>query len=284
MKVNNMTFSKRTVLRLLIWFVLLCGAATMVLPFFWMVSTSLKFSNLVYTIPPKWIPDPLNWSNWKNVWKVSNLLTGIRNSSIISATVLVFATLTSSMAAFAFAKLYVPLKKVLFSILLSTMMIPLVVLLVPQFVLFSRLKWIDTLLPMIIPASLCNINMIFFLRQYLTGLPNDLMDAAKIDGASYLRIYGQIYLPLMKTAIIANTILLFMNTWNDYMSPLIFTHSQERQTVQVAIAMMNSHYIQQTDIPMVMTASLIAVLPVLLLFILSQKHFVDSFALTGIKG
>lgn len=284
MKGNNMASIKRTALRLLVWFVLLCGAATMVLPFFWMVSTSLKFSNLVYTIPPKWIPDPLNWSNWKNEWKVSNLLTGIRNSSIISATVLVFATLTSSMAAFAFAKLYVPLKKVLFSILLSTMMIPLVVLLVPQFVLFSRLKWIDTLLPMIIPASLCNINMIFFLRQYLTGLPNDLMDAAKIDGASYLRIYGQIYLPLMKTAIIANTILLFMNTWNDYMGPLIFTHSQERQTVQVAIAMMNSHYLQQTDIPMVMTASLIAVLPVLLLFILAQKHFVDSFALTGIKG
>ena len=284
MKGNNMASIKRTALRLLVWFVLLCGAATMVLPFFWMVSTSLKFSNLVYTIPPKWIPDPLNWSNWKNVWKVSNLLTGIRNSSIISATVLVFATLTSSMAAFAFAKLYVPLKKVLFSILLSTMMIPLVVLLVPQFVLFSRLKWIDPLLPMIIPASLCNINMIFFLRQYLTGLPNDLMDAAKIDGASYLRIYGQIYLPLMKTAIIANTILLFMNTWNDYMGPLIFTHSQERQTVQVAIAMMNSHYLQQTDIPMVMTASLIAVLPVLLLFILAQKHFVDSFALTGIKG
>jgi len=284
MKVNNMASIKRAMLRLLVWFILFCGAATMILPFLWMISTSLKFSNLVYTIPPKWIPDPMNWSNWENVWKVSNLLTGIRNSSIISATVLVFATLTSSMAAFAFAKLYVPLKKVLFATLLSTMMIPLVVLLVPQFVLFSQLKWIDTLLPMIIPASLCNINMIFFLRQYLTGLPNDLMDAAKIDGASYVRIYGQIYLPLMKTAIIANTILLFMNTWNDYMGPLIFTHSQERQTVQVAIAMMNSHYIQQTDIPMVMTASLIAVLPVLLLFILAQKHFVDSFALTGIKG
>jgi multiple sugar transport system permease protein len=281
---NNIYVARAKLLRFLVWLILLLGAMTMVLPFLWMVSTSLKQSNLVYTIPPQWIPNPFNWKNWVDVWKVSNLLTGITNSAIISALVLVFATFTSSMAAFAFARLYVPLKKVLFAILLSTMMVPLVVLLVPQFVLYSKFGWIDTLLPLIVPASLCNINMIFFLRQYLTGLPGDLMDAAKIDGASYFRIYWQIYLPLMKTAIVANTILLFMATWNDYMGPLIFTHSQSKQTVQVAIAMMNSHYTQQTDIPMVMTASLIAVLPVLLLFIFAQKHFVDSFALTGIKG
>jgi multiple sugar transport system permease protein len=126
--------------------------------------------------------------------------------------------------------------------------------------------------------------MIFFLRQYLSGLPKDLLEAAKIDGASYFGIYWRIYLPLMKTAIVANTILLFMTTWNDYFGPLIFTHSRDKQTVQVAIAMMNSHYAQQTDIPLVMAASLIAVLPVLVLFILCQKYFVDSFAMTGIKG
>lgn len=164
------------------------------------------------------------------------------------------------------------------------MMVPLVVLLVPQFILYSRIGWIDTLLPMIVPASLCNINNIFFLRQYMIGLPSGYLDAAKIDGCTYFGAYRRIFLPLSRTAIIANAIMLFMSTWNDYFGPLIFTHSASKQTVQVAIAMLNSHYEQQTDIPLVMAASLIAVLPVLILFITCQKHFTDSFAMSGIKG
>nr|WP_319473829.1 carbohydrate ABC transporter permease [uncultured Sphaerochaeta sp.] len=275
---------KQFLLRYSVWVILLLGALTMILPFVWMVSTSLKHANLVYTIPPTWIPNPVDWENYRAVWEVSNLATGILNSAIVSLSVVCFATITSSMAAFAFSKLYIPYKQVIFTILLTTMMIPVVVLLVPQFILYSKMKWIDTLLPLIVPASLCNINMIFFLKQYLSGLPKDLLEAAKIDGASYFGIYWRIYLPLMKTAIVANTILLFMATWNDYFGPLIFTHSRDKQTVQVAIAMMNSHYAQQTDIPLVMAASLIAVLPVLVLFILCQKYFVDSFAMTGIKG
>ncbi len=284
MMANNMSNAKQFITRYTVLFILVIGAATMLLPFLWMLVTSLKEANLVYTIPPEWIPNPVNWDNYVRVWSASNLLTGIKNSTIISVTVLTFCTITSSMAAFAFSKLHFPCKNSIFLMLLSTMMVPLVVLLVPQFIIYSRIKWIDTLLPLIIPASLGNVNMIFFLRQYMTGLPNELLDAAKIDGCNYFGIYGRIYLPLTKTAIIANSILLFMATWNDYFAPLVFTHSQNMQTVQVAIAMMNSHYAQQTDIPLVMAASLIAVLPVLILFIASQKYFVDSFALTGIKG
>ncbi len=282
--VSNSKTLQHLFLKYLAWAMLLLGALTMVLPFVWMISTSLKHANLVYTIPPTWIPNPVDWENYRAVWEVSNLATGLLNSAIVSLSVVCLATLTSSMAAFAFSKLYIPYKQVIFTILLTTMMIPVVVLLVPQFILYSKMKWIDTLLPLIVPASLCNINMIFFLKQYLSGLPKDLLEAAKIDGASYFGIYWRIYLPLMKTAIVANTILLFMATWNDYFAPLIFTHSRDKQTVQVAIAMMNSHYAQQTDIPLVMAASLIAVLPVLVLFIICQKYFVDSFAMTGIKG
>ena len=167
---------------------------------------------------------------------------------------------------------------------LAELALPLVVLLVPQVILYSRIGWIDTLLPMIVPASLCNINNIFFLRQYMIGLPSGYLDAAKIDGCTYFGAYRRIFLPLSRTAIIANAIMLFMSTWNDYFGPLIFTHSASKQTVQVAIAMLNSHYEQQTDIPLVMAASLIAVLPVLILFITCQKHFTDSFAMSGIKG
>lgn len=122
------------------------------------------------------------------------------------------------------------------------------------------------------------------MRQYLTGLPSDYLEASRIDGCSYFRAYWNIYFPLCKPAIMANAIMLFMGTWNDYFGPLIFTNSEKRQTIQVAIAMMSSHYEQQTDIPLVMAASLIAVLPVLILFITCQKYFTDSFAMSGIKG
>ena len=270
--------------RSIAFIILLLGACTMVLPFIWMLITSLKEANLVYTIPPQWIPNPVDWKNYIDIWTASNLLTGIRNSCIISASVLILSTFTSSMAAFAFSKLKFPFKNAIFVLLLATMMVPFVVLLVPLFIIYTKIKWIDTLLPMIIPASLCNINIIFFLRQYMTGLPRDLMDAAKIDGCGYFGTYWRIFLPLSKPAIVANIIMLFMATWNDYFAPLVFTHSESKQTIQVAIAMLNSHYIQQTDIPLMMTASLIAILPVLILFIAAQKYFTESFAMTGIKG
>lgn len=264
--------------------IVLLGACTMVLPFLWMLVTSLKEANLVYTIPPEWIPNPVDWRNYVDIWSAANIITGIKNSAIISISVLTLSTLTSTMAAFSFAKLDFPCKNVIFIALLATMMVPSVVLLVPQFLMYTRFQWIDTLLPMIVPACLCNINNLFFLRQFISGLPNGYLDAAKIDGCSYFRAYWRIYLPMCKPAIIANAIMLFMGTWNDYFGPLIFTHSESKQTIQVAIAMLSSHYEQQTDIPLVMCASLIAVLPVLILFITCQKYFTESFAMTGIKG
>ena len=226
----------------------------------------------------------MDWQNYRDVWSAANLITGIKNSCVITFSVMAFSTLTSSMAAFAFAKLRFPGKNVIFMMLLATMMVPTVVLLVPDFIIYTKLKWIDTLLPMIIPASLCNVSNIFFMRQFMIGLPSGYLDAAKIDGCGYFRAYSRIFLPLCKPAIITNAIMLFMSTWNDYLNPLLFTHSESKQTVQVAIAMLNSHYEQQTDIPMVMAASMIAILPVLILFITCQKYFTDSLALTGIKG
>lgn len=270
--------------RVVVFIILLIGAGTMLLPFVWMLSTSLKEANLVYTVPPQWIPDPVDWQNYIEIWTASNLLTGIKNSVIISVSVLVFCTLTSSMAAFSFSKLRFPFKNAIFVMLLTTIMVPLVVLLVPLFIIYTKVGWIDTLLPMIVPVSMCNIITIFFLRQYMTELPRDLLDAAKIDGCGYFGAYWRIFLPLSKPAIVANVILLFMTTWNDYFGPLVFTHSESKQTVQVAIAMLNSHYIQQTDVPLIMTASLVAILPVLILFIFAQKYFTESLAMTGIKG
>jgi len=263
---------------------MLVGALTMVLPFVWMVSTSLKESNLVFDYPPQWIPDPVDWANYIEVWDVAPLATGLLNSLIVTVTVVVVGTFSSTMAAFSFAKLDFPHKQTIFVALLATMMVPVVVLIIPQFLVFAEIGWIDTLLPLIVPAMLGNITMIFFLRQYIMGLATELLDAAKIDGAGFFRSYWSIFLPLSKPAIAANVIIVFMATWNDYLGPLIFTNSPENSTVQLVIASLNSYYAEQTDYPMVMAASVIAVLPVVILFIGAQKYFVDSFAFSGIKG
>lgn len=260
------------------------GSLTMVLPFLWMLSTSLKESRLVFTSPPQWIPNPVDWANYLEVWNIVPLATGLANSLIVTVLVVVVGTFSSTMAAFAFAKLSFPYKRALFVALLSTLMVPIVVLIIPQFLLYVELGWIDTLLPLIVPGLLGNVTMIFFLRQYMLGLASELLEAAKLDGAGFFRIYWSIFLPLCKPAIAANVIIVFMATWNDYLGPLIFTHSPENATVQLVIASFSSYYAEQTDFPMIMTASIIAVLPVIVLFTAAQRYFVDSFAFSGIKG
>lgn len=263
---------------------MLAGALTMVLPFVWMLSTSLKQSNLVFDYPPEWIPDPVDLANYSEVWAVAPLATGLLNSFVVTASVVVVGTFSSTMAAFAFAKLTFPHKRTIFVALLATIMIPLVVLIIPQFLVYAEIGWIDTLLPLIVPGLLGNVTMIFFLRQYMLGIAAELLEAAKLDGAGFFRIYWSIFLPLCKPAIAANVIIVFMATWNDYLGPLIFTNSPENSTVQLVIASLNSYYAEQTDFPLIMAASIIAVLPVVILFIATQKYFVDSFAFTGIKG
>lgn len=275
---------KKSAATVIIFLLLLLGAFTMILPFLWMLSTSLKDSKFVYQFPPQWIPNPLDWHNFVEIWTVIPLLGGLKNSFVVTSSVVVFGTFTSSMAAFSFAKMDFPHKNTFFMALLSTLMIPFIVILIPQFIIFSKIRWIDTLLPLIVPGMLGNVSMIFFLRQYMTGISTELMHSAKIDGCGYFRIYSSIFLPLCGPAIAANVILLFMTTWNDYLAPLVYTHSPSRATVQVVIATLSSYYAEQTDFPIVMAASLVAILPILILFITCQKYFVESFALSGIKG
>lgn len=263
---------------------MLLGALTMVLPFLWMLSTSLKESRLVFGFPPQWIPDPVDWANYLEVWDVAPLATGLLNSALVTVLVVTVGTFSSTMAAFAFAKLDFPHKREIFLALLATIMIPIIVLLIPQFLVYAEIGWIDTLLPLIVPGLLGNVTMIFFLRQYMLGLASELLEAAKIDGAGYFRIYWSIFLPLCRPAIAANVIIVFMATWNEYLAPLIFTHSPENSTVQLVIASLNSYYAEQTDFPMIMAASIIAVLPVIILFAVLQRHFVESFAFSGLKG
>lgn len=276
--------ARRRSVTVVVFLLMLVGAATMVVPFLWMVSTALKDSKSVFEFPPQWIPSPADWHNFVEIWQVIPLGRGLLNSAIVTICVVVLGTFSSTLAAFAFAKLDFPHKNALFIALLTTMMIPTVVTLIPQFLMYSRVGWIDTLLPLIVPGSLGNVTMIFFLRQYMTGLSSELMDAARIDGAGVFRTYRSVFLPLCGPAIAGNVIISFMATWNDYIGPLIFTHSPKNSTVQLVIASLTSYYAEQTDFPIVMAASLVALLPVVILFVVCQRYFVSSFVLSGIKG
>jgi len=263
---------------------LLIGGIVMVAPLLWMISTSLKTREGVFALPPEWIPPIPQWDNYVRVWTAGPLLSGIKNSLIVSLSVTIVGSLTSTLAAFAFAKLRLPGKDFIFLFMLAGLMIPFPTLMIPQFVMFAGLGWVDTLLPLIVPGLFGNIMMIFFLRQYLGSVPDSLIEAAKIDGAGYLRIFVSVVLPLIRPAIAAQFILWFMAVWNDYLAPLIYLNTPERQTLQVVIANFNANYAIQTDYPLIMAASVIALIPVFVIFLAFQRQIIESVALTGTKG
>lgn len=265
--------------------ILLAGTVFMIAPFLWTLSTSLKEQRNVFEIPPRWVPNPATLANYNEVWEQSPLLNGFINSLIIVVTVLTIGLFVSAMSSYAFSKFEFPLKGVLFMGLLGTMMIPYSVVMIPQYIGFSRLDWVDTLLPLIVPGLFGNIVVVFFLRQYLAGaLPNDLIEAAKIDGCSFPRIFWSIALPVMKPALAAQAALGFMGIWNDFLGPLIYLHTPEKQTIQVLIASMQAMYVSQSNFPLIMAAAVIAMIPVILVFFFCQRYFIESLAISGIKG
>ncbi|PMC74516.1 MULTISPECIES: carbohydrate ABC transporter permease [unclassified Brachybacterium] len=266
-------------------FILLClGAFTMLLPLAWMLSTSLKTRENVFVLPPQWIPDPIVWENYLRIWEAGPILTGIINSSIVSLTVITIGTITSSFAAYGFSKMKIPGKNAIFLGLLAGIMIPFPALMIPTFMLFSRIGWVDTLLPLIVPGLFGNLMMVFFLRQYLMSIPDSLIEAAVIDGASHPQIFGRIVLPLIRPAIAAQVILWFMGTWNDYLGPIIYLNSENVHTLQLVIANFNATYAVQTDFPLIMAASIVSLIPVLAVFLIFQRQIIESIALTGNKG
>jgi multiple sugar transport system permease protein len=280
-----MNNKKRTLItNWFIFLILAIGAVFMIAPLLWMFSTSLKDKAGVFALPPEWIPQTIQWVKYQEIWTTGPLLNGIKNSIIISLSVTIIGTFTSSLAAFAFAKLKFPKKNVLFLFLLSAMMIPYPTVMIPQFMMFSELGWIDTLLPLIVPAVFGNVVMIFFLRQYLTSIPTSIVEAGKIDGASFFGIFRSIIFPLIKPAVAAQLILWFMGIWNDYLAPIIYLNSPEMQTIQLVIANFNAQYAIQSDYPLIMAASIVALLPMLIVFLIFQKQIIESVAISGVKG
>ena len=272
--------------KILVYTFLTAGVFIMIVPLWWMIVSSLKTKGqFLGTQLSLAMPKNPQWINYfKRVWEMTpKLQLGIFNSAVISFSTVIVGSIVSSMAAFAYAKLRFPGKNKLFLAELATMMIPFSVIMIPQFIIYARIGWLDTWYPLMVPGMLGNVSMIFFLRQYMSGIPTSLIESARIDGAGFFRVFWTIMFPNAKPAIAAQAILWFMGVWNDYFAPSIYLNDPAKATAQVMISQLNAMYAIQTDYPLLLAASVIAMLPALIIFMIFQKQIIASVALTGLK-
>lgn len=254
-----------------------------VLPFLWMISTSVKKPLDVFTYPIQWIPQEPQWQNYSDVWNNKSVPFGkaLYNSFFISIVAIIGQLLISCLAAYAFAKINFKGKNVVFLLFLASMMIPSQVTVIPRFVLFKTLDIYNTFGAVIYP-NWFNVTSIFLLKQYYEAVPNELLESAKIDGAGQFRIWSTIATPLTTVGITSVTILGFIATWNDFMNPLIFLVNKKLYPVTLAI-----NYFYADDAPLfhlTMSAAVLSLIPILVIYIVCQKYFVQSIASSGIKG
>jgi len=264
-----------------LYLVLAAGALLALLPFVWMVSTSLKRLPEVFRWPIEWLPDSPVWQNYVTVFSYVPFLRFYGNTAFVTFARTLGLVLTSCMAGYAFARLRFPGRDVLFLLYLGTMMIPDQVTLIPRFVTMRILHWIDTYQALIVPGLFSAFGA-FLMRQFLMGIPRSLDDAAIIDGADHLGIFWRISLPLSKPAIATLVIFAFIGSWNDFLWPLVITHSVDKLVLSVGLAHFQDLY--YTEWTLLMAASVMAMVPVILVYLLAQRYFVQGIALTGIKG
>ena len=289
-KLRNKSFSVGG--KIVKYFILSLAALTILIPFYVIVITAFKASHAVAThIPFIWFPkfDELSFRAFGNLFTTytistgkSMVLTGIINTFIIVIPNTVVGMISSSVSAYAFAKLNFKGKNLMFALLLFTMMLPGIVMLIPSYILFDALYLTDTYFPLMAPAMFGSAACVFFLRQFFSGIPDEVIDAAKLDGLSYPGIYWKIMLPLSLPAVFAQAILGFVAGYNDYLAPLIYLTSPEKYTLQIALQFFSGSTLK--DLPTVMAGAVLALLPTTLIYVFAQKYFVEGIAITGLKG
>jgi multiple sugar transport system permease protein len=262
--------------------VLAIGAFIMTMPFIWMILSSLKDLSQVFLIPPKWIPDPWVWTNFKNSWNALPFDRAYWNSFYINVIVVTSQLITCSMAAYAFAKIKFPFRDVIFVLFLATMMIPGQVTIIPMYLMMKQFGWIDSHLSIIVPSALFNAFGVFLLRQFIKGIPRDMEEAAIVDGANRWKIYTSVILPLIKPALSALGIFTFLGMWNNFFGPLIFLNTPEKFTVPLMLNQFRGMY--TIDWTLMMAGSAIAIVPVLIVYVIGQRFIIEGVTLTGIKG
>ncbi len=261
--------------------ILIGGSVFMLLPFMWMLSTSLKEPREIFTYPPMWIPSHIAWENYATVTSVMPFGRFYFNSFVVAASVTLLQILTSSLAAFAFARLRFRGREVFFLLYLATLMIPFQVTMIPNFILMRFLGWYDSYQALILPPAFSAFST-FLLRQYFLGIPMDMDEAARMDGASSFRIWWQIVMPLSGPVMAALAVFTFLASWNDFLWPLVITTSLEMRTLPVGISAFQGQYNVQWHL--LMAGSVIALLPVLIIYVIGQKWFVRGITLTGMGG
>lgn len=269
--------------RTLVYAALIVFAILFALPLFWMVSTALKSDRQVLVFPPQWIPQPSVWSNFPDAWTFAPFSTYLKNTLIITVTATVGQVVSASLVGYGFARLRFPGREQLFFLLLATTMLPYIVTLVPQFLIFRELGWINTFLPLTVPYFFGGSPfLIFLLRQYFRSIPMDLSDAARIDGDSEFGIFLRIVLPLAQPALVTVAIFSFLAHWNDFLGPLIYLNEESKKTLMLGL----QGFIGQTEqrFQLLMAASTMVAVPTVVLFFIFQRVFIRSVVLTGMKG
>ena len=269
------------VLKMLLYVVLIALALFTLIPFVWMISSSLKLDREVFSYPIKWIPETFHWENYRLIWTKVPLLTYFKNTAIIAILVTFIQTLTSSFAAYAFAKLNFRGRNVLFICYVATIAVPWQTYMLPQFILMRSMGLYDTLWAIVVLQSFSAFG-VFLMRQFYQGIPTELCEAARIDGLSEYGIWARIMLPLSRAAIATLVIFTFVGTWNDYMGPMIYLTRDVNKTVQVGLR----RFIQEnsSDYHLIMAVSVCSLLPVSIVFLALQKYFIQGIATTGLKG
>ncbi|MDX1416151.1 MAG: carbohydrate ABC transporter permease [Candidatus Promineifilaceae bacterium] len=262
--------------------VLIIFAVLFMVPFYWMFATALKGGNQLFELPPTWIPNPAVWENFAQVFREVPFGRFLINSVILVVFNIVGQVISTTLVAYGFARLRFPGKNVLFLILLATMMVPSQVTLVPQFILFARLGWVNTYLPLILPAFTGSPFLIFLMRQYMMTIPMDLDESARIDGASRLQILRHIIAPIAFPGIVLVTVFTFTDVWTDFMGPLIYLNDPEKFTVTLGLSFFQGA--KETSWHLLMAGSLMAMIPPMILFFIAQRRLLGGLAAAGIKG
>lgn len=268
--------------KIIIYLILLIITVVMIIPFLWMLSASIKSDREVFMMNPfVWIPEVPKWDNYVKIWTKIPMLKFVQNTIFLTIVVTCLQLLTSSFAAYSFAKLEFKHKNALFLAYIATIAMPWQVYMVPQFIMMRSMGLNDKLLAMICLQAFSAFG-VFLMKQFYEGIPSELCEAARIDGMSEYKIYAKIMLPLSKPALSTLTIFTFVNTWNDYLGPLIYLKTENKKTIQLGLKMFIGQY--SSEYGLIMAGSVLSLIPVIIVFLCLQKYFVEGVASTGLKG
>jgi multiple sugar transport system permease protein len=274
----------KVIWKVVLYVALVVLSLTFLMPALWMISTSLKDTAQTYVVPPIWIPWPMRFANYPEALTAQPFGLFFRNTVFYAVGSAIGAVLSASLVAYGFSRIRWPGREIVFFIALSTMMIPFQVRMVPLYITFRNLHWLNTFAPLIVPPFFGDVYYIFLLRQFFLSVPQELSEAARIDGASELGIFWRIVLPLARPAIAVVALFQFMGAWNDFLGPLIFLNNPDLFPISLGLNRFLGQFVEKLAWPYLMAASTVTILPIVILFFFTQRTFIEGIAISGIKG